>query len=135
MKLKHVLAIMIISASTAVASMWGYNKFVQKETYVYNEASGQEVKVPANYAQFNGATNTPVDFTAAASAAIPATVHIKTKTNAQATNNLPRRNPFSDLFGDGFDDLFGDRSRSLPQMASGSGVIISDDGYIVTNNH
>jgi len=126
---------MVISASTAVASMWGYNKFVQKETYVYNEASGQEVKVPANYAQFNGATNTPVDFTAAASAAIPATVHIKTKTNAQATNNLPRRNPFSDLFGDGFDDLFGDRSRSLPQMASGSGVIISDDGYIVTNNH
>lgn len=135
MKVKHVLAIMMISASTAVASMWGYNKFVQKETYVYNDASGQEVKVPANYAQFNGATNTPVDFTAAASAAIPATVHIKTKTNAQATNNLPRRNPFSDLFGDGFDDLFGDRSRSLPQMASGSGVIISDDGYIVTNNH
>lgn len=31
--------------------------------------------------------------------------------------------------------MFGDRSRTLPQMASGSGVIISDDGYIVTNNH
>ncbi|HEY4147643.1 MAG TPA: trypsin-like peptidase domain-containing protein [Chitinophagaceae bacterium] len=136
MKLKHVLAIMAISATTAVASMWGYNKFVPKETYVYGSATGQEVKVPANYAQFNGANNTPVDFTAAASAAIPATVHIKTKTNAQATNNLPRRNPFSDLFGEGgLDDLFGDRGRSLPQMASGSGVLISDDGYIVTNNH
>ncbi len=35
MKLKHVLAIMTISATTTVASMWGYNKFVQKETYVY----------------------------------------------------------------------------------------------------
>lgn len=140
MKLKHVLAIMTISATTAVASMWGYSKFVQKEPYVYENGapgqSGQEGKVPANYAQFNGAANTPVDFTAAASAAIPATVHIKTKTNAQATNNLPKRNPFSDLFGDGgLDDLFGDRSRSLPQMASGSGVLISDDGYIVTNNH
>ena len=135
MKLKHVLAIMTISATTAVASMWGYNKFVQKETYVYEGATGQEVKVPSNYAQFNGAANTPVDFTAAASAAIPATVHIKTKTNAQVTNNLPKRNPLSDMFGDGFDDLFGDRGRSLPQMASGSGVIISDDGYIVTNNH
>jgi len=135
MKLKQAFAIVIISASTAVASMWGYNKFFQKDTYVYHDSNGQEVKVPSNYARFDGATNTPVDFTAAASAAIPATVHIKTKTNAQATNNLPRRNPFSDLFGDGFDDLFGDRSRSLPQMASGSGVIISEDGYIVTNNH
>ena len=45
MKVKQVLAIMIISATTAVASMWGYNKFVQKETYVYNDASGLEVKV------------------------------------------------------------------------------------------
>jgi Do/DeqQ family serine protease len=33
------------------------------------------------------------------------------------------------------DDFFGDRSRSFPQSASGSGAIISDDGYIVTNNH
>ncbi|MBC8034309.1 MAG: trypsin-like peptidase domain-containing protein, partial [Chitinophagaceae bacterium] len=50
-------------------------------------------------------------------------------------NNLPRRSPFSDLFGDGFEDFFGERGRSMPQMASGSGAIISEDGYIVTNNH
>jgi len=56
MKLKHVLGIMTISATTAVASMWGYNKFVQKETYVYNTgaAAGSDVKVPSNYAGFNG---------------------------------------------------------------------------------
>lgn len=138
MKLKQVLAIMLISATTAIGSMWAYNKFAQKETYVYQGVGADSNKVPSNYAKFDGVTgaNTPVDFTAAASAAIPATVHIKTKTNAVATNNLPRsRNPFSDLFGDGFDDLFGDRSRSMPQMASGSGALISDDGYIVTNNH
>ena len=42
------------------------------------------------------------------------------------------------MFGDDlFDQLFGNgnRQRSMPQRASGSGVIISDDGYIVTNNH
>jgi serine protease Do len=39
------------------------------------------------------------------------------------------------LFGIDPDDFFGDRLRSMPEMASGSGVIISDDGYIVTNNH
>ncbi len=132
---------MLISASTAVGSMWAYNKISQNDTYVYqqSQASNANSKIPSNYAKFDGTTgaaNGPVDFTAAASAAIPATVHIKTKTNAVATNNLPRtRNPLSDIFGDGFDDLFGDRSRSFPQMASGSGAIISEDGYIVTNNH
>jgi serine protease Do len=71
--------------------------------------------------------------------ATPAVVHIKTKTKArQVTNNLPRgRNPFSDLFGDDFGDLFGGpQSQTIPeQRASGSGVLISEDGYIVTNNH
>src|SRR5206468_1779382 len=40
-------------------------------------------------------------------------------------------------FGDGFGDLFGGRGgRMAPeQRASGSGVAISADGYIVTNNH
>jgi len=68
-------------------------------------------------------------------------VHIKTRTKArQVTNNLPQqRNPFSDFFGD--DDPFGGffsgpRVQTIPeQRASGSGAVISDDGYIVTNNH
>jgi serine protease Do len=129
MKLRQVAAIMLISASTAVGSMWAYNKITRDEAYVYQSqaAGATNVKPPANYAKFDGTTgvaNAPIDFTAAASAAIP------------ATNNLPRnRNPFSDLFGDGFDDLFGERGRSMPQMASGSGAIISEDGYIITNNH
>ena len=136
MKAKQVFAIILISASTAIASMWGYNHFVAGKTYYYSQDSS---KVPVNYAKFfdgqkNGGAG-PVDFTDAASAAIPATVHIKTKTTRTASNNLPKKNPFSDLFGIDPDDFFGDRLRSMPEMASGSGVIISDDGYIVTNNH
>ncbi len=134
MKLKQVAGIVFISAATTLGSLWGYNHFTQTGTYLYAQDSS---KVPANYAKFfeGGKSVGPADFVDAASAAIPATVHIKTKTVRQASNNLPRKNPFSDLFGIDPNDFFGDRSRSLPEMGSGSGVIISEDGYIVTNNH
>jgi Do/DeqQ family serine protease len=141
MKLKQVIAIMFISASTAVGSVWTYNHMVESDTYVYEARTTPQTpgKPPANYAGFfdgvTGAPSTPVDFTQAASATIPATVHIKTKTTAKVSNNLPRKNPFSDLFGEDWGEMFGDRLRSMPQQASGSGVIISEDGYIVTNNH
>lgn len=135
MKFKQVVGIVFISAATTLASIWGYDHFQRNKTYFYTQDS---VKLPANYAKFFDGEKTgsgPADFVDAASAAIPATVHIRTKTVHSVSNNLPKRNPFSDLFGIDPDDFFGDRSRSLPEMGSGSGVIISDDGYIVTNNH
>ncbi|HMO62601.1 MAG TPA: trypsin-like peptidase domain-containing protein [Ferruginibacter sp.] len=141
MKTKQLLFNIAISALTALAVVWGYGKFINnKNTY----AGQQPGEVPANY-KFAGFSNSElppgaIDFTQPSAAALPAVVHIKTKTNAkQVSNNLPRRsNPFSDFFSDDFfDQFFGNRGNSyIPeQRASGSGVIISDDGYIVTNNH
>jgi len=134
MKLKNVLLVILISAATSFASVWGYNRWEEKQTAGIQEPG----KLPVNYAGFfDGAKAAgAVDFTAASMSATPAVVHIKTKTKArQVTNNLPRgRNPFSDLFGDDFGDLFGGpQSQTIPeQRASGSGVLISNDGYIVT---
>src|SRR5271169_5982268 len=114
MKLKQVAGIVFISAATTLGSLWGYNHFSQPGTYSYTTDSS---KVPANYAKFfnNEKSAGPADFVDAASAAIPATVHIKTKTVRQASNNLPK-NPFSDLFGLG-DDWFGPQMRTIPEMA------------------
>jgi serine protease Do len=141
MKLKQVFFTALISALTTLAIVWGFgNYFNQSNTY----AGQQPGVVPTNYkytGQLDG--NQPggaPDFMQPAQAATPTVVHIKTKTNAkQVTNNLPRtqKNPFSDLLDDEmFNQFFGPRSGIIPeQRASGSGVIISDNGYIVTNNH
>lgn len=70
------------------------------------------------------------DFIQAAAAVTPAVVHIKTTYNG--TTAQGGGDPMQDMF----EEFFGRRGRPQgPQMASGSGVIISDDGYIVTNNH
>lgn len=145
MKLKQLLATIAISAITAFAVVWTYGKYVKNENMYAGQQNGA---IPSNY-KLTGLTenNIPtgaIDFTQPAAAALPTVVHIKTKTNArQVSNNLPRSqrpsNPFSDLFDDDvFSQFFGRGNNGgyVPeQKASGSGVIISADGYIVTNNH
>ena len=73
-----------------------------------------------------------VDFTQAAAAVTPAVVYIRT--TYSNTDQGDQQDQMQRMFG----DIFGQRGqmvRPQPQMASGSGVIISPDGYIVTNNH
>jgi Do/DeqQ family serine protease len=135
---KNVMAIMGISALTTIGSMWSYGKLSKTSSAFENDG-----KLPVNYASFfNGnAPGTTVDFTPAANAASPAVVHIKTKTNAKKIesnqNQRKQKNPFGDLFGDEdmFGDFFGGPRIQPEQRASGSGVLITADGYIVTNNH
>lgn len=67
-----------------------------------------------------------VSFTSAAERSVNSVVHITSESTVQYTSS----DPFLDFFGGG-----GGSRRSQPQMASGSGVIVSEDGYIVTNNH
>lgn len=141
MKTKSILITVLISAITAFGVIFAYDKLDHNQN---NPNFQTTVPVNYKYAGFldsgNSPAGGPVDFTQAAAAAIPAVVHIKTTTNAKTVNNnLPQQqNPFGDLFGnDLLNQLFGQggRQQMLPEKASGSGVIISDDGYIVTNNH
>jgi len=68
-------------------------------------------------------TNTPLDFKDAAAKIIPAVVHVRN------TQYIQEYNPYDIYFGRQ------GASKILKQEGTGSGVIISSDGYIITNNH
>lgn len=102
------------------------------------------------YANASAATNKvevagqPVDLTYAAEKALPAVVYIKYVQNSKTKTVEVQSDPFSDFFdpfgffgnpGGGNGGVQKRQIRTPKQEAAGSGVIISPDGYIVTNNH
>ena len=80
----------------------------------------------------------PIDLTTAAENAVNSVVYIKVTTNGK-TQTIQYSDPFEDFFGDFFGRGNGGRQQrqiqTPKQTGAGSGVILTEDGYIVTNNH
>ena len=122
--LKLVLLVAIVSTAMAII----ISHFFQiKEKVVLTESN-----TPAIFASHTGeivASASGLDFTYAAEKTTESVVHIKSIITNNINPVLPL-NPFRQFFGDDYFPNQGSES-----VASGSGVIISEDGYIVTNNH
>ena len=122
-----------VCAVALVLSVAAFNK-----TNAANPSSPNPVVTSAPAGQ-------PVDLTYAAEKALPCVVYIKNTQNSKV-QTVEYSDPFEDFFSDPFGGFFGrgqggnggrrQRQFQTPKRtAAGSGVIISTDGYIVTNNH
>ena len=121
MKTRFFLISFLVALFTSITTFYIYSKFFEKHQSIgVIQQQGRLV----NYPLADSVTNT--DFTYAAEKTVHCVVHVKTKFTRDTYYN-----PLYDFF-------FGDRGfrqQQSPVVEAGSGVIISNDGYIVTNNH
>jgi S1-C subfamily serine protease len=118
MRLKNIILMFLAATLGGIIALAGNKFFFKQETFTnYINPTQDNIGRYTNYFPNGG----DLDFTASAEKAVHGVVHIKTAYETEQNYSL-------------YDFLFNGRPYK-PMAGSGSGVIISDDGYIVTNNH
>ncbi len=121
--MKRTANLFVVALLAGGITLGAYKLFFEKETYNYlsDDNTASFVTTSNLSTSARGAGINEVDFTIAAEKTVNAVVHVKNMT-------LVERNPVAQFF-------YGSEATQRPQVGTGSGVIISPDGYIVTNNH
>lgn len=138
---KNAIAIIVVAIVSSIVTLMGYNAISNNNKNSADQALKSEMGSSStsvlasafdqdkNVVLTNLTTSQGYpDFTEAATRSVDGVVHVKTTSIRQQQQYM---SPFDFFFG------FGDRTPSQPreQVGFGSGVIISKDGYIITNNH
>ena len=135
---KNILGVAaIVVLSSGVAGITTY-KLVQKNqnntAATFNELFEQNPN-SMRLTAFNESAQQPIDLTAAAESSVHAVVHIRSQQNSRTQTVQDYPDIFDFFFGDGSGSGRQRQIQTQPRVGFGSGVIISRDGYIVTNNH
>ncbi len=122
MKAKSLIATLFIALFGALAGLFIYTRFLDRNDLVIG--TDKEIEKNARYTSIVPQSGVN-DFTFAAEHTVHAVVHVKTKTTVSSSS----QNPLYEFFyGPG-------ANKPREVRGSGSGVIVTDDGFIVTNNH
>ena len=122
--MKSFIKSLSIALIAALISVIIYDQYFNNLYDIPNNNSLKNtVLIPTNYkVHTNSIAGEKTDFTIAASKTIDAVVHVKN--TSSSTSNLPS-----------FYRYFYDEDELPERIGTGSGVIVSPDGYIITNNH
>lgn len=145
--MKNFLLILVAAVVGGFAALGGAQYLGLNQETKYVEVEAPPATNYANFAEPSSTVNVnpaPTSgFSVAADKALPAVVHIKASKQASSFGGRGGQGMAPDEIPDAFRDLFGipeedggqGGSPAPLEQGSGSGVIISPDGYIVTNNH
>jgi Do/DeqQ family serine protease len=119
--MKKILSLVLVSALGGALTLGAYKLFLEdNQKLVVTTADSKPSFLQTNATDVYNAYENP-NFTTAAESSINTVVHVK---NVAINNG-----------GMSFEDFFFGRRQQQAQLGTGSGVIISADGYIITNNH
>ena len=121
--MKRFSTLFMVSLLSGATTLGAYKLLFDNNGYFSNNKNSIVTLAPNSYGRQVGLSSETLNFTEAAEKTIHTVVHVK---------NVSRRtvsNPILEYF-------YGYKGEQLQeQVGTGSGVIISEDGYIVTNNH
>ncbi|MGB5355677.1 MAG: trypsin-like peptidase domain-containing protein [Eudoraea sp.] len=122
--MKKLTSLFMVAVLAGAVTLGAYKAFFEKPQYeMIEDSTEMSVFTTSNKAvSYDNPAYSEINFTIAAENTVNAVVHVKNLT----TNSSP---------GSLFDYFYGSQDNQRPQIGTGSGVIISADGYIVTNNH
>ena len=117
--MKRLSGLFLVSVVSAVTTLGAYKLFLEEK----DNRNSIVTTAPNNYSRTVGLSSEAIDFTGAAEDAVHTVVHVKNVSVRTVSD------PIMEYF-------YGSRGgQQQEQIGTGSGVIISEDGYIVTNNH
>jgi serine protease Do len=126
--MKRIAIIFFTALIGGTVALTADHYLVLKENSIQIQASIPN-KYPVRFTSYSGmAPESSIDFVRASEISLPAVVHVKTE-YAPQRNQMYYYDPFRNFMWEQ------PQQQQPPQMGSGSGVIVSGDGYIVTNNH